>query len=41
METTETTADWAMEATVTPLQTVVYGGITYNCTQTPRIFERI
>jgi len=41
METIETTADLAIEATVTTLQTVVYGGIIYNCTQNLRIFERI
>jgi hypothetical protein len=41
METIETTADWAIEATVTTLQTVVNGGKTYNCTQIPRIFDRI
>ena len=37
METIKTTADCAIETTVTTLQTAVYGGKTYNCTQIPRI----
>jgi hypothetical protein len=41
MEIKETTADWAIEVTVTTLQAVVCEGKTYNCTRIPRIFERI
>jgi len=41
METIETTANWAIEATVTTLQTVVYGGKTYNCTQIDHSFRGV
>jgi hypothetical protein len=35
METIKTNADWAIEATVTTLQAVVYGSKTDNCTRIP------
>jgi len=41
METIETTANWAIEVTVTTLQTVVYGGKTYNCTQIDHSFRGV
>jgi hypothetical protein len=41
METIETTVNWAIEATVTTLQTVVYGDKTYNCTQIDLSFRGV